>query len=166
MNYATAIALRVLGPRVNCGKKTHTTLQLADSAILLTEQHSELLLGLLGEHGHLQQLLRTGPAMGIGREHGLEDGSKLGVALVDFGRETGGVFPHLHEGGESVHVGFEHPGGERGGEERHEEFEQDESGGEDVRLRGVGGGLLLLGRGVGLGADAGGEGGVGGEVWW
>ena len=75
------------------------------------------------------------------------------------------VFSDIEEGGESLHVGFEHPGGEgrRGG--RHEELEEDQSGGKDVGLRGVGGGLLLLGRGVGLGADAGGERGVEG-VWW
>ena len=65
------------------------------------------------------------------------------------------VFSDIEEGGESLHVGFEH----------HEELEEDQSGGKDVGLRGVGGGLLLLGRGVGLGADAGGERGVEG-VWW
>ena len=75
------------------------------------------------------------------------------------------VFSDIAEGGESLHVGFEQPGGEGRGGGRHEELEEDQSGGKDVGLRGVGGGLLLLGRGVGLGAAAGGERGVEG-VWW
>ena len=116
MNYASATALRVLVPTVKEGKETNTTLQLADSPVLLAEQYDKLLLGLFREHGHVNEFLSGGSFPRVGREHGLENGPELGKAAIDFGWEMRRVFSDIEEGGESLHVGFEHPGGEERGE--------------------------------------------------
>ena len=79
------------------------------------------------------------------------------MALQNLRREIRGIVSHLLEDRKPVHVGAEHPTSEGRAAAAHQQFQKDESGGEDVRGGGVVVGEALLGAGVGGGPDARGE---------